>query len=300
MTECNICKNGIDYKNLGAHKRFKHKSQSPDPEGTILKEQATIISPSEPFDQSNIQNPADDPYPPGIKGFIKEYADDKKTFAKNVLHRITPKKCPEKPPIIIKNPDPAFRQEDKASEPDKLKRFLSDAPLWTKYKPSGTTKLLSKMFNSGKVYAPMVFVGENEAPQTLYLPYEPEKNRFIIPGKGYYITPTQGLPFFIHKDHMLPLVNAPNLKDRFQLPAHIVESARAAGLAEGMLKSSEDFLKEIRGYKYVAYGCVLLTIVALVVIAYLANAYQSSINNMAAQMANMTEAINSGRGVVLK
>lgn len=297
MTECQDCKNGIDYKNLGAHKQHckAKKSKSSDPAGTISK--ATIIS--DPISICE-PNPADDNQKESIKYIAKEYADSRLGLLNKVLHRNTDKKEDNKPPIIIKNPDQAFRQDEKASESDKLRRFLSDAPLWTKYKPSGTTLFMTKLFNSGKVYAPMVAVGENEAPQVLYMPYEPEKNRFIIPGKGYYITPTQGLPFFFHKDYMLPLVNAPNLKDRFQLPAHIVEAARAGGLAEGMLKSSEDFLKEIRGYKYISYGCILLTIVALVVIAYLINSYQSSVNNMSAQITNMTEVIKAGRGVVLK
>lgn len=106
MTECPDCHK--DFKNLGVHKRYCKESkqtieniasQSSDPAGTILKEQATIISPSEQFNPSII-HPADDPYPPGIKGFTKEYIADKKSFIDKVLHRNTPKK-PEKKPVTI-------------------------------------------------------------------------------------------------------------------------------------------------------------------------------------------------------
>lgn len=67
MTECPDCKNGIDYKNLGAHKLHckakKLQSSSDGSAGAILKDQkSTIISQKEPFDPSICTSPADDNY----------------------------------------------------------------------------------------------------------------------------------------------------------------------------------------------------------------------------------------------
>lgn len=200
----------------------------------------------------------------------------------------------KKIPIIIGNPDPKFT-DDGLSESERLKKFLADAPAWTRYRPSDINRFITEKLNPGKTFAPCVFVGENRAPRVLYLPYEPEKNRLIIPNKGYYMTPTTGTPFFFHEDFMLPLVNSPNLKDRFQLPGHVVESAHGAGLREGTLQNADKFLNEIKKYKMVCYLLAGISILLLIALIFTAYTYDSNYKHLASAYTNMSEVIYNTR-----
>lgn len=196
-------------------------------------------------------------------------------------------------PIILKNPDPKFIPE--LSEQERIKKLLSDAPLWTGYKPTGLKTFLTKTFNPGKTFAPCVFVSESRQPKILYIPYEPEKNRLIIPEKGWYIPSQQSPPFFFHEDFSLELIHSPSLKDRFNLPAHMLISNYNKGVLEGTLKSGKELLEEIKKYKLVCWllgGLALIALVALIATIY---SYDSHYKALESNYRNLTIVVDKLR-----
>lgn len=199
-----------------------------------------------------------------------------------------------KRPIIINKPNPNY-SDDGLTEEQKITNLLKDAPLWTKYKPTGISAKIAKIMNPNVSFASCVFVSEHSQPKILYLPYEPEKNRLIIPDKGFYIPSQTSPPFFFHEDYCLELIHSPILKDKFNIPAHVIQAKYNAGLMEGTLKSGKELLDEIKKYKMVCYLLgiiVLVTLVALIGVSY---TYDSNYKHIAEQTNNLTNAINNLR-----
>jgi hypothetical protein len=196
-----------------------------------------------------------------------------------------------KRPIIIKSHDKKF-DDTNMSEQEKIKNLLKDAPLWTGYKPSGITKFLGEKMNPGKSFAPCVFVSEARQPKILYLPYEPEKHRLIIPDKGFYIPSQVAPPFFFHEDYCLELIHTPVLKDRFNVPAHVIESKYNAGIMEGTLKSGKELLDEIKKYKMVCYMLGGIVILSLFLVVFIGYTTDNHVKILADALNNNTRAIN--------
>lgn len=276
--KCPTCNN--EYKNLGAHRCKAKKEQigtkniptevigdMPVIEKPILKAQEC------PTNEDNVKVDTNTPT-------LKERAV-------NVLNS-------GKRPIIINNPDKTYSDANK-SEEEKVKQLLKDAPLWTKYKPTGINKFLAERLNKGKSFAPCVFVSEHDQPKVLYLPYEPEKNRLIIPEKGFYIPSQQAPPFFFHSDYSLELIHTPALKDKFNVPAHVIQSKYNAGLMEGTLKSGKELLDEIKKYKNICYILGAITLMVLFALVFVSYNDSSNYKNIAMQTNNLTIAVRDMR-----
>ena len=249
---CDICNDGKLFNNLGSHQRQCKKKQ----EKAIKKaEEKTQKEAAKAIDQAN-----------------------KKTEAAKTT------------PIMINGPDPEFRQDEKATEQDKLKRFLADLPIWSGYKEHsflGWRQAVRSILNTEPM-KDIVFVSEDRPPRVAHLPYDPEKNRLFIPGKGYYMTNIKGDFMLIHEDYMLPIINAPNLKDRFMIPAHVVAYAYSSGLAEGKAQSWDKMIAALQGIKYLVYAAAGVAIIAIA--AYVLSTYEISgkINLMQAALNNAT------------
>lgn len=197
-------------------------------------------------------------------------------------------------PLIIKLPDPDFKPNEKATETDKLKTFLADLPIWSGYQEHsflGWRQFVRGIINPEPI-KDIVFVSEDRPPRVAHLPYDPEKNRLFIPEKGYYMTNIKGDFMLVHEDYMLPIINAPSLKDKFQLPAHVVAYAYSAGLAEGKAQSWDKMIAALQGIKYLAYAAAGVALIAIV--AYVLSSYETSgslklmstaLNNATAQTA---------------
>ena len=144
----------------------------------------------------------------------------------------------------------------------------------------------------------IVFVSEDRAPRVCHLPYEPEKNRLVIPGKGYFLTALKGDVFFFHEDYMLPLINAPILKDRFNIPAHVVAYAYASGIAEGKAQAWKELLEGMQRWRYVLYAGIGIAII--VVAAWVLSSYEQAgaLKTMAAALNNATQAAATNQGVI--
>lgn len=209
----------------------------------------------------------------------------------NLLSRILNR---GKRPIIINKPDPNFTDAGMTEE-HKISTLLKDAPLWTKYKPKGISAKLAKIMNPNVSFASCVFVSEHSQPKILYLPYEPEKNRLIIPDKGFYIPSQSSPPFFFHEDFCLELIHTPVLKDKFNIPAHVIQAKYNAGLMEGTLKSGKELLDEIKKYKMVCYLLGVICLVALIALIAVSYQYDSNYKAIASQTNNLTNAINTMR-----
>jgi hypothetical protein len=276
--KCPTCNN--EYKNLGAH-RCKAKKEQINTENIhteVIVDTPTIekliVEPQEcPTNEDNVKA-------------------DTKTSTLN--ERVVNVLNSGKRPIIIHNPDNAYSDINK-SEEEKVKQLLKDAPLWTKYKPTGINKFLAEKLNKGKSFAPCVFVSEHDQPRVLYLPYEPEKNRLIIPEKGFYIPSQQAPPFFFHSDYSLELIHTPALKDKFNIPAHVIQSKYNAGLMEGTLKSGKELLDEIKKYKNICYLLGAITLIVLFALLFVAYNDSSNFKAIASQTNNLTVAVRDLR-----
>jgi len=246
----------------------------------------------EKIEENHPENPAE-PTP----SITKEIADKNRiksveiTKKPSLISRILNR---GKRPVIINMPDTNFTDEGMTEE-QKVKQLLKDAPLWTKYKPKGIGAKLAKIFNPNVSFASCVFVSEHDQPKILYLPYEPEKNRLIIPDKGFYIPSQSAPPFFFHSDFSLELIHVPALKDKFNIPAHVIQAKYNAGLMEGTLKSGKELLDEIKKYKMVCYLLGIVALVALVALIGVSYTYDSNYRAIAEQTNNLTNAINYGR-----
>jgi len=221
---------------------------------------------------------------PDIKEAMKS-EEVKPSLKERILNR-------GKRPIIIHMPDKNFSDEGMTEE-QKVKQLLKDAPLWTKYKPKGIGAKIAKIMNPNVSFASCVFVSEHDQPKILYMPYEPEKNRLIIPDKGFYIPSQSAPPFFFHSDYSLELIHVPALKDKFNIPAHVIQAKYNAGLMEGTLKSGKELLDEIKKYKMVCYLLGIVALVALVALIGVSYTYDSNYRAIAEQTNNLTTAINS-------
>jgi len=266
---CEICNDGKLYNNLGSHQRQckdKQEKAAKKAEEQAQKEAAKEI------DQAN-------------KKLKAEAKEAKKT------------------PLIINPPDPAFRPDEKATEQEKLKRFLEDLPIWSGYQEHSFLNwraIQRAIINPGEPMKDIVFVSDDRPPRVLHLPYDPEKNRLFIPGKGYYMTNIKGDFMIVHEDYMLPIINAPNLKDRFMIPAHVVAYAYSSGLAEGKAQSWDKMIAALQGIKYLAYAAAGVAIIAI--IAYILSSYEMSgkINLMAAALNNATAQATQQPDIVIK
>jgi len=207
--------------------------------------------------------------------------------------------CKQNPLIIEKNarkipaslePSPSFKPDAAASEAERFKVFIEDAPIWSAYKPKPIDQWMAKTFHHGKVFISCVFVGENRPPRVLYLPYDPNKNRLIIPGKGYYFTPISGNVAFFHEDYMLPIVNSPNLKNRFMLPAHVPQFTHAQGLAEGKAEGFEDLIKSINKWQVIVAIACIVAFACIIGASYITYQSSASVSQMTQLMNNMTQA----------
>jgi len=192
-------------------------------------------------------------------------------------------------------PDTSFIPDKSISEADRFRRFIDNAPIWSQYKPTPMQRFMAKIFNKGKVFIACVFVGENRPPRVIHLPYDPEKNRLIIPGKGYYFTPIRGDVAFFHEDLMLPLVDSPNLKNRFMLPAHVPQFTHAQGLAEGKAEGFNDLIKAINKWQIIVAIACIAALISMIGAGYIV--YQSG-NNHAAMVQLMTN-MTQNQGIVL-
>lgn len=285
-TQCNK-----EYKNLQAHSRF-------------CKSQSTVET------TKNIET-----IPPIVDDMVESLPNDRVTTKPNLTQELQgcsqtneyvkadtnthkPKRSIKewlfnmgKRPIIIKSHDKKY-DDTNMTEQERIRNLLKDAPLWTGYKPSGITKFLGEKMNPGKSFAPCVFVSEARQPKILYLPYEPEKHRLIIPEKGFYIPSQVAPPFFFHEDYCLELIHTPVLKDRFNVPAHLIESKYNAGIMEGTLKSGKELLDEIKKYKMVCYMLGGIVILALFLVVFIGYTTDNHVKVLAAALNNNTIAIN--------
>lgn len=266
-------------KNLGVHSRYcKGKSllEKIEENHHDIKEAMTQEPILETPISSPIQPPAE-PIPVTPKVSLKE----------RILNS-------GKRPIIIHMPNNNLSDAG-LTEEQKITNLLKDAPLWTKYKPKGIGAKLAKIFNPNVSFASCVFVSEHDQPKILYLPYEPEKNRLIIPDKGFYIPSQSAPPFFFHSDYSLELIHVPALKDKFNIPAHVIQAKYNAGLMEGTLKSGKELLDEIKKYKMVCYLLGVICLVCLIALVGVSYSYDSNFKMLAEQLNNNTVAINNAR-----
>jgi len=206
--------------------------------------------------------------------------------------------CKQNPSIIEKNakkipaslePSPSFKPDATTTEADRFKTFIEDAPIWSRYRPTWISGMTARLFNK-KIFISCVFVGENRPPRVLYLPYDPEKNRLIIPGKGYFFTPISGQVAFFHEDFMLPLVNSPNLKNRFMLPAHVPQFTHAQGLAEGKAEGFDDLIRSINKWQIITAIACIVALICVLGAVYITYQSGASVSQMTQLMNNMTQA----------
>jgi hypothetical protein len=187
------------------------------------------------------------------------------------------------------------------AEAERLKEFLINLPVWCGAEPGFFKKLTAR--RKGLVYKTMVFVGEGREPTIAYLPYDTAHRRLIIPGSGYYYMPIKGEIAFFDYDKCLPLVDAPNPNDKYQLPAHFLLSHYNLGLNEGLAQRFDELLENLQRQRLiilVALGVAALSLLVMVFIVYSVSrdyasiaesskALATSIANQTAVAANQTQ-----------